>query len=200
MLTTKKCRICETTKDISEFGKHSYTFDGIRADCKLCARQACINYKRSKDGIVSKIYANQLRSARQREMELPTYSKEELREWLYSQKKFHLLYDNYKRLNYQKDYVPSVDRKDDYISYTMSNIQLLTWKQHNEKTWDDMRTGKNRKQCVPIVQMTLDGDFIAEHYSAKSVEKTLNIGHQNIVACCRGRRNIAGGFAWKYKE
>jgi len=32
-----------------------------------------------------------------------------------------------------KDLVPSVNRLDDYINYSLDNIELVTWKENNDK-------------------------------------------------------------------
>ncbi len=101
-------------------------------------------YQKSKKGLCSKIYQNQRLNCRRRGKANPTYTMQELREWMFSQKKFHILFDNWKRLDYQKDYSPSVDRIEDDISYTMANIQLMTWAENNKKGYDSRRG----KKCI----------------------------------------------------
>jgi len=155
-------------------------------------------YSRSKKGLVSKIYGNQKQSSIRRGHSLPTYSKEDLREWLYSQPLFHKLYDNYKRLDYQKAYAPSVDRKDDYLGYTINNIQLMTWKENNEKGYADFNSGRNRKKTRVVYQFNLDGSFVCEHYSFKEASRQTGAGVGAISNCCSGRAKTAGGFCWSY--
>lgn len=106
-------------------------------------------YNRSKKGLVSKIYGSQKQHSKSRHQNLPTYSKEELKEWLYSQPLFHVLYDNWKRLDFQKMYVPSVDRINSKISYTIANIQLMTWKENYEKGSKEKSSGKNHYSLKP---------------------------------------------------
>ena len=153
----KQCRICLVDKELDSFPKNKGTLDGLLNICKLCKNIEDRDYHRSKKGLVAGIYSAQKQSSVRRKHNPPTYSKNELKEWLYSQELFHTLYDNWKRLDYQKDYVPSVDRLDDYVGYTMSNIQLMTWKENNEKGWADFNSGKNRKRTKVVYQFNLDG-------------------------------------------
>ncbi len=149
-----------------------------------------LEYYRKKSGIVSQIYGSQKQHSIMRGHELPTYTKEELREWLYSQKLFHVLYDNWKRLNYQKMYRPSVDRKDDFIGYTMDNIQLMTFGENNSKT----KCLKN----IPVQQFTEDGMLIESFLSAKDASLATGINKGNIGLSCKNKRSHAGGFIWRY--
>ena len=60
------------------------------------------------------------------------------------------------------------------------------------------------KDCVgtkakPVIQLTLSGDFIREWSTPKEVFRELGIQSQNISKVCKGRRNHAGGFKWRYK-
>ena len=51
----------------------------------------------------------------------------------------------------------------------------------------------------PVVQLTLDGDFIAEFDGLFDAEKQTNISHSDIGKCCKGKNQSAGGFLWVYK-
>lgn len=50
---------------------------------------------------------------------------------------------------------------------------------------------------IPILQYTLDGEFVKEWPSATDVGKEVS-GH--ISSCAKGSRKTAYGFIWKYKE
>lgn len=60
--------------------------------------------------------------------------------------------------------------------------------------------GKNPR-AKAIIQLTLDGDFVAEHSNAKEVAVTRfnAVNGTNIIQCCRGVRKTAYGFIWVYK-
>lgn len=52
---------------------------------------------------------------------------------------------------------------------------------------------------IPVVQLTLDGEFIAEHPSAKEAQKALGYARSHIGSACKGKRPHALGFRWMYK-
>lgn len=53
-----------------------------------------------------------------------------------------------------------------------------------------------------VVQMDMNGNYIAEYNSTGEAGRQLNIDPHSIAIVCRGHNNrrIAGGFRWKYKE
>lgn len=59
-------------------------------------------------------------------------------------------------------------------------------------------TKKLRKE--PIVQLTLNDEFIVEWKNSAEAERNLGIAYKNINAVCRGVRNTAGGFKWIYSS
>lgn len=67
---------------------------------------------------------------------------------------------------------------------------------HTECTKEKIR----KKISIPILQFSLDGEFIRKWNSAREVEKELNIAHSQITACCKKRKNYqtAGGYIWRY--
>lgn len=50
----------------------------------------------------------------------------------------------------------------------------------------------------PVAQLDQDGNFIKRWDYITQIQESLKINVSNISACCRGRRNKAGGFIWKY--
>ena len=57
--------------------------------------------------------------------------------------------------------------------------------------------GKGRN----VVQLTIDGNCIAQYNTASEASRVTDVCLQNIVSCCRnGRNKTAGGFKWMYKE
>jgi len=62
-----------------------------------------------------------------------------------------------------------------------------------------IKGGKNK--CSKIVnQYDLDNNFIKKWYCIKDASKKLKIKDSNISLCCKGKRNKAGGYIWKYEE
>lgn len=51
----------------------------------------------------------------------------------------------------------------------------------------------------PVLQYSLNGDFISEYVSIKEASESTGIHKQNIGACVNGKYKKSGGFIWKYK-
>jgi len=194
----RRCKTCSETKELSEYHKDKYAPLGHSLKCKQCKCIEKNKRDRTKEGLATKMFGHHLRNSRKRNHAMPTYTNKELLEWLMSQKKFHLLYDNWKRLDYQKEHAPSVDRKNDYIGYTMDNIQLMTWKENNQKKYEDTKAGRNTKTCRAVKQYSTEGKFIAEYYSMS--EASRQTGTHSIEDSCKDCNIIRGGFVWRYAD
>ena len=53
---------------------------------------------------------------------------------------------------------------------------------------------------IPVVQLTLYGEFINEYKNSNEVEAILGIDSASIRRCCTGNQLSAGGFQWVEKE
>ncbi|MET3559316.1 hypothetical protein ABID29_002470 [Streptococcus rupicaprae] len=49
-----------------------------------------------------------------------------------------------------------------------------------------------------VLQLNPEGQIIQEWHSITEASKILNINMSSISMCCHGKRNLAGGFKWKY--
>jgi len=200
---SKVCTKCGIEKPIGEYGIARGTIR--KANCKACVKIESTNRKRTKDGVVQTIYNGQVGSSKKRGHAEPTYTKEELKDWLFGQKEFHVMYDNWKRLDYQTKYKPSVDRKDDNIGYTMANIQLMSFGENNKKAGSEAGLSHNSTPVRPVKQYDLSGSFIAEYSSIAIAGRTLGIKPNRIAIVCIGYsgdtvRLQADGFQFRYAE
>jgi len=96
-------------------------------------------YRKTKKGIVTRIYSTQIEKSKRRGHRPPEYTKKELTEWLYSQPRFHELYSEWVNSGYLTELKPSVDRREHKIHYCMTNIQLMTWRENNLKGIEESR-------------------------------------------------------------
>ncbi len=195
-----KCSKCAEWKEINNFSPRNNRKKGYQPSCKACTNAHKRKYRKSKIGVIARIFENQISHSQSRKHAAPTYNKQELKEWLYAQPLFHKLYDNWKRLDYQKWYIPSVDRKNDYIGYTLDNIQLMTWQENSDKGSSDRKTGKNNKQSRTVLQYSLKNNFIKEFYSIAEAARQTETANGNIIKCCNGKLKKANNFIWKYKK
>lgn len=195
----KKCTKCREFKPLSDYFNDKSRKDDLYPWCKQCCNKKFIEYGHTKNGLLTQMYATQRNRSKNRNYKLPVYSKKELRNWLFSQKSFHTLYDNWVKSDFNKWLRPSIDRKDDYKSYTLDNIQITTWRQNNGRSHDDMRNGINNKRSKSILQYDLDSNFIKEYYSLSQAKRETRIDVSSIIKVCKNKRKTAGKFVWKYK-
>ena len=155
-------------------------------------------YRRTKIGLITRIYAQQRRHSKARGYTLPTYTKKELQYWLFSQTLFHELFDSWKTSGFDKNLIPSVDRKNDYKSYTLGNIQIMTWKQNFIKSHKDRKEGRNNKMSKAVNKYDLQGNFIKRYYSAAQAYRKTKSDSGSISRCCNGKQKTAGGYKWEH--
>ena len=51
-----------------------------------------------------------------------------------------------------------------------------------------------------VIQLSKDGELIAEYPSTKEAERRTGCYHGNICNCCKGKQKSCGGFIWKYRK
>lgn len=170
--------------------------------CKPCCVIKSKLHSRTPKGLVTSIYKSQKQSSVKRGHAMPTYSKQELSQWVLTHELFEMLYKDWCASGYDKYKKPSVDRLDDYCGYTLENIQLVTWFDNNTKGHVDRKSGKNTKQSKSVLQFELDGTFLKEHHSLSEAGRENNMSFKNIHQAIIGRNGSkqSGGFIWKYKE
>lgn len=156
--------------------------------------------RRTKNGVINTIYQTQIRTSKARGHDRPTYALSELREWVLSQEIFHVLHDKWVESNYDKYSKPSLDRKDDYLGYSFDNIQIMTWKENDDKGSEDNLSGKNKKKWKPVIMTQDGGDTMFESIKKAQEFKGVSTKEGNIGSCCRGVKKTAYGATWRYYE
>ena len=59
--------------------------------------------------------------------------------------------------------------------------------------------GSENPRSKKVIQMSMNGDEIAEFCGMREAERMTGISHFQISLCCRGKSKSAGGFKWKLK-
>ena len=72
-----------------------------------------------------------------------------------------------------------------------------TGKHHSEESKNRIRENTPSK---PVLQYSMNGEFIAEYPSLHEAERQTGCHQGNICACCKGKLKYCGGYIWKYKE
>lgn len=89
------------------------------------------------------------------------------------------------------------------------NLEWCTHKENNNYGNHNIKlsiskTGKyNRKDVSkPVLQYTVDGQFIAEYPSMLEAQRQTGFFQTGIGQCCRGNKKYStvGGYKWKFKQ
>lgn len=85
-----------------------------------------------------------------------------------------------------------------FCTHSENNRNPLTRIHMSENSAMLGKLGAEHPKSISIIQLTLDGKFIRKWGSACEVQRELGIYQGNVTKCCRGKRNVAGGYKWKY--
>ena len=196
----KKCFKCGIEKELSEFYKHKQMLDGHLNKCKECTKSDVknndTNYGENEYGVVRVMYDAQVFNSKRRGHGSPTYTKEELRAWLY-ENGYKNLYDKWVGSGRQKMLKPSCDRIDDYKGYSLDNIQLMTWGENHNKQAEDILKGRSTsgERCKALQQFDREGKLMCEFVSLSSAKRVMGYSMERAL-----RKEIIdkNGYYWRY--
>ena len=91
--------------------------------------------------------------------------------------------------------------EDDSINKEKSNLE---WKNHRDNCNHGTRNERSAKARIngirskPVLQFTLDGEFVREYPSLSECERN-GFNKGAVCRCCRGELPHYKGYIWKYK-
>lgn len=154
--------------------------------------------KVNKEFQIRDIWHSQLRLSKKRGYFPPQYTKQQLIDWCLAQPLYHTLHANWVSSGFQRNLAPSIDRKDDYQPYSLTNIQLMTAEQNLQKSFRDTVNGVLNKRSYAVIQRNLDGSFVAQHASMNIAGRSVGaINGSMVSAVCNGLRATAHGYLWE---
>ena len=192
------CCKCKVFKLEDNYCRLSGSGLGVKYKCRACSKIDKDRWGKTKEGVIQTIWDSQKLSCKLRKMEQPKYTKDWFFDWCLSQEIFHTLFEAWEKSGYTKHLKPSVDRINNFETYLETNIRLMTWEENNLLGNLALKEGTSTFNYVGVSQYTLDGVFIKDFLNTREAERELGITYQNIHGTCKGRRNQAGGFVWKF--
>lgn len=183
----------EIWKDIEGF--EGYLVSNL-GRVKSLSRESYWNYKRT-------------RTIRERLLALHPDKKGYLMAWLYKEgkkhtRKVHRLVAN--------AFLPNIENKPqiDHINTNKQDnrVENLRWCTGQENSNNPITARHNgeghyeeKGKCNKrVIQLTIDGTPIKDCICINKVERELGISHSHIIGCCKGYRNMAGGYKWVYAD
>lgn len=82
------------------------------------------------------------------------------------------------------------------INHNLIKISSIAYSESKEAYILKLKEYPSREK--PVLQYSKSGELVGWWKSAAFAQRSLNIYH--ISSCCRGSRNEAGGFIWKYEN
>lgn len=102
-----------------------------------------------------------------------------------------------------KHFIPNPENKP-YVDHINTNrtdnrVENLRWctQQENHNNPLSLINHKNASS-IAIIQYTKDGKMLRKWDSATEAAEELNLYHQSISKCCKGKLKSTGGYIWKY--
>lgn len=189
----KTCSVCKKNLPLDMFNKQSTGKQGVRADCKDCLKR----FIRSKHGVINQMYSSSISRTKKKGFTPVSFTKGELEKWVYSNKEFHTLYDEWVLEDYPTALKPSLDRLDDYKGYSLDNIRIVTANTNVKRYYSDAINGINTKSAKPVEQYSLDGEYIKTFHSLSAAARSVNGIPSNINQVINGTYAQAYGYKWK---
>ena len=187
----KCCSLCNKWKYFSEYGYHVKSRFKLNPECKECVSRNNLKRNRTPIGKLNQIYYQQLENSRKRNHPLPEYDMKWLISKYIDDPQYNRLYNEWVDSDYDRWKAPSIDRIDSNLPYTKDNIQLMTWKENNDK--------EHERQRRPVNQYTSDGEFVKQFESVRSAKKHLNISNGYLHNKITKNRPYKG-FIYKYED
>ena len=202
-----QCPSCSSTRDV-QVGNLKAQKSTL---CRSCVNRLRSKYPQAADktyhtigGRVSGMYSSQVSRSKKYGWNLPTYTRDELLDWVVNQPNYEQLFNDWKDSGFSQDRSLSIDRLDDYKPYSFDNIRLVDWETNNKKGSESQITGDNTKNCRAVRQLTMDGIPIQDFHSVKAAARTLGISATGVHEAAQGFRYnkspaySAGGYKWEY--
>lgn len=79
------------------------------------------------------------------------------------------------------------------------DLEWVTATENNRHAIENGENNAKGKLSIPIVQLTLEGDFIREWENTCEPGRK-GFDHSSIIHCLKGNANSHGGYRWLYKE
>ena len=196
----KICTKCFGLLPLSEYYRHTQVRGGYHSECKKCLTKRTKENHKTKSGLIAKMYNGQRQASKQRGHPKPAYTLNELLAWVVAQSSFHTLSDAWVDGGYERLSIPSCDRINSLLPYTLDNLQVVTCDENISNGHRDMSNGIFGN-TTPVLQKNRNGDIVGRFKSTTEAERLTGTHHTHICELLRtggmGVRKSANGFIWE---
>ena len=193
-LTEKRCYRCEKIKPLVEFNKNKSKPSGYCDECRECKKELDLQYRRTELGLLTSIYGSQKHKSKKRGHLTPNYSKAQLIDFMYKNNYIEL-YSAWVFSGYNTNLVPSIDRINRNLPYTLENIQLVTWEFNNQKGREESKETYSKR----VQQYSRSGELLGIYPSIREASRVTGLDPNTISENAKGiRKNFTSPFIWKF--
>ena len=193
-LIEKRCYRCGKSKPLEEFNKNKSKPSGHCDECRECKKELDLQYRRTELGLLTSIYGSQKHKSKKRGHLAPNYSKAQLIDFMYKNNYIEL-YNAWVSSGYMHNLVPSIDRVDRKLSYTLNNIQLVTWEFNEQKGREESKETYSKR----VQQYSRSGELLTIYPSIKEASRVTGLDPNTISENAKGlRKNFISPFIWKF--
>ena len=182
------CNECNVLKPLNEY-------EPGRGKCNDCRKAYKLNYYRTKEGLLKKMFNSQIQRTNKSGM-IHNYSFDEFKNWIYTNNYEELFY-NWKESGYKTTLVPSVDRINNFKGYTLDNIELVTWAENRRRGHADRKSGKLFVNNRPIIRYDSRTKILGYFHSTREAERNTRVDHSSISRCISLGKKDKDGFYWR---
>ena len=184
-LEDKYCGAGDHMVNKKEFKGDISKYDKLSSVCITCIQLK----NRTKEGLLRRMYNRQVNSSIMREHPTPDYNKDWFTNWALGQTLYHDLHKKWIESNYHKNLTPSCDRINSNKPYLKDNIQLMTWKENNDK-------GSTVMIYRYSMAGKLDKAFESIRLAKKSVNGTSAIDYHTDNILNNNKYSVYKNFIW----
>lgn len=198
-MKTKKCSKCNLTKPVNEFyNDRRQNRAPQTSNCKECCKRSVRRWLTSINGLLTALYSAQKNRCKKRKHNMPKYSLQEFKDWMNNHSEFNKLYINWVQSGFKRENRPSIDRINDYETYSFENIELTTWGNHFSTCCEKQlrQEGRNQTESCPVIQFSLKGEKIKEFNSIRQASKFTKIEASLIRRCLISRKTSTHDCLW----
>ena len=151
-------------------------------------------FRKTKKGVLTNLYNKMKERAIKRGMNIPDFTLSEFHSIYLEDSKFNRLFAEWELSGYDTLKKPSVDRINNKLSYTLKNINFMSWADNRFKQSMERRVrGKHN------ILMKKDGVIINNFKSVREAVKKTGLNQSGISSCLSGRYITTGGFNFEYE-
>ena len=203
----KQCSKCKLTKEDDEFYKDNRHADGLFSECKKCKNNTMKENKKTKVGLLRKMYNGQTCNSRGNGK--PLYSRREFIDFGLNDSNFNHIYSEWVESNYLPNKIPSTDRVNTLGTYELSNIRFLSFEDNYNRQAEERKNGTDNRVNLAVYKLNKDtGEIISEYHSVMEASRVNLLDKGNISKVCNNYRTkkyktkyqTCGGFKWKFKD